>query len=145
MNEKLVPVMTQVKEFILAGNSLFTLVNMGTGKHFTFRLQAPEIQKNPADPVLFVKVLAGPDNCSDYEMIGMLFSGCRYNHWGKSQFGKDCPSEVAFVWLIAKLLKGSLPNEVKIFHHGFCGKCGKLLTDPESVTIGLGPICRSKF
>ena len=29
--------------------------------------------------------------------------------------------------------------------HGFCLACGRLLTDPESIANGIGPICASKF
>ena len=147
MGSNMVPVLVpipQVKEFILAGNSLFTIANMGTGKHFTFRVQAPEKQKNPAEPVHFVKVLSGPDNQQDYQMIGMLFGGVKYSHWNKSGMGRDCPSEIAFVWLVSRLIEGNLPKEVQIFHHGYCGRCGSLLTTPESIERGLGPVCASK-
>jgi hypothetical protein len=27
-------------------------------------------------------------------------------------------------------------------HCGYCGKCGRVLTEPESLESGLGPICR---
>lgn len=29
--------------------------------------------------------------------------------------------------------------------HGFCIACGALLTDPESVAAGIGPVCAAKF
>lgn len=144
MQSNLVPVLVpiaQVRDFVLAGNSLFTIANMGTGKHFTFQVQAPKEQRDPKDPVHFVKVLSGPDNRQDYELVGMLFSGAKYVHWKKSHMGKDCPSEIAFVWLVSKLLDGDLPKEVQIFHHGYCGRCGALLTTVESLQRGLGPKC----
>ncbi len=144
MQENLIPVQHEIRNFVLAGKSLFTVANMSSGKHFTFQVQAPETQKNPEDPVHFVKVLAGPDNYQDYQMIGMLFSGEKYVHWSKSPFAKDCPSEVAFVWLMARLLDNKLPEQVKIFHHGYCGRCGHLLTEPESIQRGLGPVCAAK-
>ena len=144
MDTNLVLVQKDIRSFVLAGNCLFTVANMATGNHFTFRCQAPEVQRDPKDPVHFVKVLSGPDNTQDYEMIGMLFSGQKYVHWKKSRFGQDCPSEVAFVWLIAQLLRGTIPDTVKVFHHGYCGRCGKLLTTPESVSLGLGPTCVAK-
>jgi hypothetical protein len=144
MNNNLVTVEVNVKDFIFAGNCLFTVANMRSGNHYTFQVQAPDQQKNPEDPVHFVKVLSGPDNHDDYQMIGMIFSAKKYVHWNKSLFTKDCPSEVAFVWLVAQLLRGSLPSEVKVFHHGYCGRCGALLTTPESIQRGLGPTCAAK-
>lgn len=142
--DNLIPVKHEIKEFMLAGNCLFTVANRATGNHFTYRVQSPEEQKNPQDPVHFVKVLSGPDNYSDYEMIGMLFSGCKYVHWRKSRFGADCQSEKVFVWLVARLLQGALPHGVEVYHHGLCGRCGALLTTPESIERGLGPVCATK-
>ena len=139
-----VPVMHEIRSFVLAGKSLFTVANMATGKHFTFKVEAPDEQAKPQDPVVFVKVLDGPDNYRDYQMMGMLFSGKNYVHWNKSKFNRDCPSEVAFVWLMARLIKGDLPDCVKVFHHGYCGRCGHLLTEPDSIQRGLGPVCASK-
>lgn len=88
IDSNLVPVKYDAKAFILAGDALFTVANANTGNYFTFKVQAPEVQRDPADPVHFVKVLSGPDNHADYEMIGMLFSGCKYVHWKKSRFRK---------------------------------------------------------
>jgi hypothetical protein len=34
-----------------------------------------------------------------------------------------------------------LPESVEFFHEGRCGKCGRKLTTPESVTAGFGPEC----
>ena len=142
--QSLVQVKHDLKSFILAGNCLFTVANLATGNHFTFKVQAPDEQKNPDDPIHFVKVLAGPDNGRDYAMIGMLFSSCKYVHWKKSQFNQDCPSEKVFVWLMARLVQGNLPEQVQVYHHGYCGRCGRLLTVPESIERGLGPECANK-
>lgn len=144
MENNLVPVTHEIRNFVLAGNCLFTVANTATGKYFTFRVQEPEVQKNPEDPVAFVKVLSGPDNHRDYEMIGMLFKGEKYVHWNKSRFNRDCPSEVAFVWLMARLIQDNLPDSVQVFHHGYCGRCGRLLTTPESIQRGLGPTCAGR-
>lgn len=38
-------------------------------------------------------------------------------------------------------------EEAKAFGktHGYCCNCGALLTDPESIAAGIGPICAGKF
>lgn len=35
-----------------------------------------------------------------------------------------------------------LPDGYSIEHTGRCGKCYKLLTDPLSISLGIGPVCR---
>jgi hypothetical protein len=40
------------------------------------------------------------------------------------------------------LLKGEDHSlQFKIWHRGFCAKCGKALTVPESILTGVGPDC----
>lgn len=130
--------------FILAGNCVFTVQNTDTKNRFTFRVREPENQRDPSRPIHFVDVLAGPDNNRDYQTLGYLFGGSEYVHSNKSRFGRDCPSETVFVWLVARLLKRALPSVVKLYHHGRCGRCGRTLTVPESIEIGLGPECATK-
>ena len=36
-----------------------------------------------------------------------------------------------------------LNDNIEFFHLGKCLRCGKTLTDQESINIGLGPVCRS--
>lgn len=130
--------------FILAGNCIFTVQNENTGNRFTFKVREPDEQRDPSKPIHFVDVLCGPDNHRDYQTLGYLFRGSEYVHSNRSRFGADCPSEKAFVWVIARLLKGALPTTVKLYHHGYCGRCGRLLTVPSSIQLGLGPECASK-
>jgi len=144
IDNTLVPITRDLKDFLFAGNCLFTIANRATGKHFTYKLEAPDEQKNPEDPVFFVKVLSGPDNSRDFTWIGMVFNYCKYVHSRKSPIGQDTPSEIAFIWLLARLLKGSLPDGVQVYHHGRCGRCGRVLTVPSSIECGLGPECAAK-
>jgi len=36
-------------------------------------------------------------------------------------------------------------NTVTIENHGRCGKCGRMLTTPESIRTGFGPVCLKKI
>ena len=49
---------------------------------------------------------------------------------------------------IAAALKGgwyaSKAETVQVWHEGRCGKCGRKLTVPESLTSGLGPECAGR-
>jgi hypothetical protein len=48
-------------------------------------------------------------------------------------------------WLLRNLEQNNIDRinaQSEIFHTGQCLKCGRPLTDAESIEIGLGPICR---
>lgn len=38
----------------------------------------------------------------------------------------------------------NLPNIVHVYHNGRCSRCGRKLTDAESLRTGLGPTCRER-
>jgi len=126
------------KDFILAGNAIFTVSNTKTGNHFTYRVCKP----GDSSPH-FVQVLTGPDNTSDYTFLGTIFNEQTYRHGKKSPINDNAPSEVAFKWIWQNFNR--LPDCIEINHEGHCGRCGRLLTTPESVESGIGPICKEKM
>ena len=46
--------------------------------------------------------------------------------------------------MLNKLFTGQTVGNLIVYHVGKCGRCGKKLTDPESILTGLGPSC-SKY
>ena len=55
------------------------------------------------------------------------------------------PAATAVAWLLRQLRDSKyelLSNSVEIYHLGKCLKCGKTLTDVDSIEYGLGPVCR---
>lgn len=51
-----------------------------------------------------------------------------------------------FAWLWATRLSTGreLPEQVEVWHEGRCGRCGRRLTVPESISTGFGPECVKK-
>lgn len=47
-------------------------------------------------------------------------------------------------FFIFHLQHKTLPSFMNVYHVGRCGKCGRPLTDPGSINIGLGPVCRGE-
>jgi len=129
-----------IKNFIRAGKATFTLENKATGNHLTFRVNQPK-----EDSPHFVQVLTGPDNGSDYAFLGTIFADGNYRHGTKSTIGRDARSAKTFVWFWNILMDDrNLPESVKFYHEGRCGRCGRPLTTPESINLGLGPVCAEK-
>lgn len=71
--------------------------------------------------------------------------------------GRMPPSAAAFAWLWRNVRPmptdqrrygtppdGRFPSGVEVRHDGRCSRCGRALTDPESIDVGMGPICRAK-
>jgi hypothetical protein len=91
--------------------------------------------------LFYVLLLTGSDNDSDYSYIGFI-RGTIYLHGGKKSAVKDTSiSNKAFAWFFNKLQTEELPECVEVHHSGNCGRCGRTLTTPESLRIGLGPVC----
>lgn len=133
-----------VPTFLAAGKALLTLSNTKTGSHHTYKIQAPGKSngEREAAPVLFVSVLTGPENTKCYSYIGILIrqSG-EFRMTAKSKLPADDKRVMGFQWLTRSVRKlGDFPH-VECRHHNHCGRCGRVLTVPESIDTGLGPIC----
>jgi len=132
------------KSYCLAGRAKFTILNTETKNRFTYRISVPKEQKGPTNLIFFVAVLTGCDNDYHYEFLGMLFEGgAKFQRSFKSRITEKAPSCIAFAWFWKHLIDGNLPVQVKVYHAGHCGRCGKTLTVPASLdrANGIGPEC----
>lgn len=131
-----------IRRFLLAGEAIFTLVSVKTGVRRTYQVRAA------SEGAWFVGLLSGPDNTSDYAYLGMLYQDpdrLRFRWTAKSKAAPTSASFLGFSWLITMVNQAPELNASAEFHHaGTCGRCGRLLTDPESIEAGLGPVCREK-
>lgn len=127
-------------EFMLAGNAYMTLRSARTGTRYTFRIS----QKKGAR-VWFVSTLYGSDNTGDYSYVGMIDDNRHFRVTRKSRFTDESPQVKAFEWALRHLVeKGEVPDQLEVWHEGRCGKCGRLLTVPESIANGIGPECAKR-
>jgi len=141
-----------MKQFVLAGRSIFTIeiaedyrAKHDLKPHYTFRVdhKAPE---GKWKETWFVKYLTGSDNTRDYSYVGTLNAE-------NGQVRTTAKSNLNDNSIVFKLLTHTLAliwgNDVTpmtdkgfgLHHEGRCGKCGKLLTTPSSIAIGVGPEC----
>ena len=130
------------RTFVLAGDARFTLVSLKTGARFTYRVQAAE---DPADTRLFVGVLTDSNNETDFTYLGTIFDRTRFCHGKRSRIGKDAPSALAFAWAWPLILQCKELRNAELWHEGRCGRCARVLTVPESVDAGIGPLCATKM
>lgn len=147
MNGRKLGSISDIANFITAGNALFSLKNTKNGNHITYKVTVAE---NKPD-FWFVKVLTGSDNKSDYTYLGTLrkngaVSGLSLNftHGVKSPIGKDAKTSVTAAWFFDKLNTKNLPPALEVWHEGKCCRCARTLTVPESIDAGIGPECMKK-
>lgn len=134
------------REFILAGNAVFTVAGRET--RYTFRVAQPRDDENrqPRDPnspkPYFVSVLTGTGD-HKYTYVGILNIGTgRIVPTRGSKIGLDAPAVKALSWMFDRIWAGKpLPAPAAIYHEGRCGRCGRPLTVPESILTGFGPDC----
>lgn len=127
-----------IRAFALAGRAILTVVNPATGGHFTFRVRAAERGQGGAASH-FVDVLAGPDNTRDYRYVGCLAGGA---FRPSRKLSPDAPSVLAFAWFWRH---ADDPSPAEVLHEGRCGRCGRVLTVPESIESGIGPECEKRL
>lgn len=133
----------QVQKFMLAGDAILTFQSSVSEQYFTYR-----IVKDSDKDLWYVKVLNSADNVGGYAYIG-----CMYYANGKVCFklpkqpkiSAQALSVVVFTWVVDHLPFLKALSKINIRHEGYCCKCGRVLTTPDSIVAGIGPVCAGKM
>lgn len=87
--------------------------------------------------------LNGPDNWRNYQGFGFVTEDGQFRVWKKHE------SATTLITCANILLSGpeAMVDGLKAYGKasGSCGLCGKKLTTPESLELGIGPICAGKM
>jgi len=128
----------KLREFIIAGKATLTILNTVTKNRFTIN-----IKKHKNDDIFFVSVLTGSDNMGSYSFLGTYFpTSKRFIHSKKSSISNTAMSAKTVDWFFKKYIDNQNSfGSVKVYHSGECGRCGRKLTTPKSITDGYGPEC----
>lgn len=139
LSGKLVNDFTHLSNYIFAGKSIFTLVNTKSGVRYTYFVSKAKGDDENAPH--FVSVLVGAEN-QQFMFVGTIFGKKMYRHSTKSRVNVNTQSIKGIIYMLTKLSEnGGLDDCMEVYHLGRCGRCGRALTEPESVATGLGPIC----
>jgi hypothetical protein len=144
------------KEFLLSGDAIFTVIPAPAFRdavpdsqdHYTFKVERVEFEGPNAKTMYFIKSLAGSDNTSDYVYMGVVdtvfLKGVKLT--AKSAFPETSTRVRIASRVVSRILAGDGDKIAEagwdVKHAGKCGKCGRMLTEPESLSSGIGPICR---
>ena len=145
--------MTVSKDFVLAGNATFTVT--APDKHRTYRVtfQRGTPRRNGEGnwpDAYFVHTLTGPNNETDYTYLGMMnaatgevFTTRASKTWDGTLRLRLLNRVMARVW--AGQHEAYTAAGYDVMHAGTCGRCGRKLTEPTSLTTGIGPECRKLY
>jgi hypothetical protein len=132
------------KEFVLAGNATLTIDTPDRG-HRTYRVRYKAAGGGYPE-AWFVSLLTGPDNENSYTYMGKLdkeTGQCVMT--AKSRYSYDSYPVQLLSRTLAHVWVGDHEAYEKhgysTHHEGRCGRCGRKLTVPESIAMGIGPEC----
>lgn len=126
--------------FVTGGKAIFTVEN-NNHRHYTYQVKKARAtpQNTFVEPPHFVFVLT---NTNQYVYVGMLVEDKVIpTYKSKHKATSDVVKVFNFGIRMIKAKNG--PKGYSVLHEGCCGKCGRPLTDPESIRIGFGPTCRN--
>lgn len=128
----------------------FTVVNTQTQEYRTFRIQKEQADDDKFLPgCRIVGLLTGPDNYYDFTSFGHLpLSGeDPIKVWKKYQDS----AYACYANMLDELL-GHFKTANEWLKRGYiveesreCYCCGRKLTEPESIELGIGPTCLAKI
>lgn len=149
----------KISNFVLAGNSTFTLRNKETKARYTYKVRRPrrrvdnpdgEGHKMVLQDYFEVFLLCLPENASitSYQKFGELHLDDELDlEWTRTRNLQAGEAIRGWEWFWGKLEQARVEKRelnfqrLEFWHEGRCGRCGKKLTVPESIADGLGPKC----
>jgi hypothetical protein len=132
----------QIGQFMTAGDAVFALYNHDEGRKTIYRLrQHKDWDKGNRTWHVMVKVTK--DGESDWGYVGGIKGANFYRNSAYSIVDEHDPIFQNFEMLFLKAIRRKpLPKYLEFTHMGRCGRCRRLLLDPMSVKLGIGPKCR---
>jgi hypothetical protein len=129
------------RSWITAGKAIFTIASP-KGAHYTYRVLHHE-ETGHYPETYFVSLLTGPSNEDDYTYLGILKPGTgEVVLTLKSRYTAETVPVRVLRWALGRVWKDQpLPEGYRLHHEGRCGRCGRVLTVPQSIDSGYGPEC----
>ena len=125
-------------------NGIYTVKSAATGDHRTFKIHTQGEKAEFAAGKRVVSLFTGTDNSADDHYTGFAFIDDRGIHvWEKKQGEGLWETYADMIWTL--YLDGAFSRWAEkgytILGEGRCVRCNRLLTTPESIKSGIGPIC----
>jgi hypothetical protein len=125
-------------------NGILTVKSTRSGEHRTFQIKTQGEDARFAPGRRVVSLLIGPDNTSNYRSFGFVVTtpdGVRIQLWRKYSKAESFLQFDRLATLLERLDYHIAKGSVEINLEGRCIRCNRLLTTPNSVRKGIGPVC----
>jgi len=128
----------EVREYVLGGHATVTFVSTKTKTHLTYRVTV--CKRDARFHFVWVHTSRG------YRYVGAIrgvgdFKSRSYFVPTKKSLPETHQYFKSFKWIWGHIYNDSLPSNMQVFHYGTCCRCGRTLTDPKSIELGIGPEC----
>lgn len=129
-----------ILNYVRGGKGIVTLQSP-TGVHRTYAFMLPRHPNEFKDGTMFVYTQTS-NNIWMY--VGMLNQNNDFRLTCGSHYSYNHPiSKGAFY--IVKMMTGRIENSpMKLYHAGICSVCGRKLTNPKSIELGIGRKCKKR-
>lgn len=124
--------------FIFGGKAYFTLISKKTNRAYSYL-----VHRKDNNPFWFVYVKEN----SVFNYAGFIRI-CQdryiYDVGSRGKYGAEDNRILTFMWFLTHMEDNDINSKIIIAHEGHvarCCKCGKLLTDVESIRRGAGVEC----
>lgn len=130
----------RVANFVLGGKAIVTIKSGKTGKQFTYRV----LRSKKDDCMYSVYV-------RNFEDYGYQYVACYFSDTKKLKLTdpyrnypiESCPPHIRAIKFLFEKLHNP-PEQLIVYHNGRCGRCGRPLTNEESMKTGFGAECYRK-
>lgn len=131
-----------LRNYCLGGRGITTLENPESGKHHTYEFRRPNNPEDFATDTLFVYVLVKENTWLYVGMFNHLSNNFRLTRSSRFMNSSEIVKGVRYI--VNKISGRSikLVEPMKFYHEGVCAVCGRKLTTPKSIQLGIGPRCK---
>ena len=134
----------EIQLYVYGGKGRFRMKSKASDKEFVYKISPMSKRNERYDEYTFYVSLV-VDGGSDF--LGVMKAEDNHYIHSKRSFHKfDSPAVKGVRWLLHQFTTDNdFPEMMEFFHMGVCSCCGKALTTPESVEMGIGPVCFKRY
>ena len=122
--------------YVTGGHAVVTLQSE-SGIHHTYSFHAPK-ERKPGEDTLFISTLV---DSNTWVYVGM-YKNKDFHFTKASAYSKDSAIVKGIAFILKLMLKdGFHDDRMHLYHEGVCCRCGRPLTNPASIALGIGPTC----